>query len=61
MFPFKALCEHFRHAVGEASPEPGISPRAVLDALVENMPSDRAQPDLLGDADDEPSEYHAGS
>ena len=61
MFPFKALREHHRHAVGMESPESGISPRAVLGALAENMPG-RALPDPLGDvADDDSSEYHAGS
>ena len=61
MFPFKALHECHRHTVGVESPESGVSHRAVLDALVENVPG-RAVPNPPGDvADDDSLEYHAGS
>ena len=39
MFPFKAMYEHLRNAVQGAVPESGLSPRAVLEALVENTSS----------------------
>ena len=34
IFPFKAMCEHIRHAVQGSVPESGLSHCAILHALV---------------------------
>ena len=42
-------------------PDPGLSPRAVLDAFVENMPSEAAQPVLHAGGDEADMGYQVVS
>ena len=61
VFPFKEIYERQRHAVGVETPDAEISQRAVLDALIDSHPPNRAQLDQASVVEDEPGEYHARS
>ena len=59
IFPFKFKYEQIRHTVQEGPTEPGLTPRAVLDALVDNSSAPGPAPAVVDDDDED--QYSVGS